>query len=112
MSRYEDLDEGLVASLEAHNGSFDQSALEEIMRPAIEVARQHGLPLYCGEFGAFPTTPVEMRQRLYADLREIFDRNDIAWAHWNYKDDFPLVTKELEPISELVDVLVPPPSDE
>jgi endoglucanase len=107
-SRYEDLDDNLVASLEEHNGSFDRAILEEIMWPAIEVARRHGLPLYCGEFGAFPTTALAMRQRLYADMREIFDRNGIAWAHWNYKDDFPLVTEDLEPITELVEVLVPP----
>ena len=77
-------------------------------RLLIEVARQHDLQLYCGEFGAFPTTDVEMRQRLYTDMREIFDRNGIAWAHWNYKDDFPLVTEDLEPITELVEALLPP----
>jgi endoglucanase len=106
-AHYEGLDEELVAAMKEHNGVFDQATLEEAMHPAIEVAREHDLPLYCGEFGAFPTTPVEMRQALYADMREIFDRNGIAWAHWNYKDDFPLVTEDREPIAELVDTLLP-----
>ena len=45
-------------------------------------------------------------------MREIFDRNGIAWAHWNYKDDFPLVDGDREPIAELVDTLLPPEAGE
>jgi hypothetical protein len=49
-----------------------------------------------------------LRQKLYQDYRDLFEENNIAWAHWNYKNDFPLVDAEtLEPISELVDILVP-----
>jgi len=50
-----------------------------------------------------------MRQHWYSDMKTIFDQHGIAWAHWNYKNDFPLVDEQtLEPISELVDVLLPP----
>jgi hypothetical protein len=55
-----------------------------------------------------PTTPIEIRQRLYRDMIGIFDRHGIAWSHWNYKDDFPLVGADLKPIRELVEILVPP----
>jgi endoglucanase len=106
-SQYQGMDEKLIEAVKQHNGVFDQAVLEAAMKPAIDVAKQHKLRLYCGEWGAFPTTPIEVRQRLYRDMVGIFDRNDIAWAHWNYKDDFPLVTQDLKPIRELVDILVP-----
>jgi endoglucanase len=106
-SEYEGLDEELLEAVKEWNGEFDEAALESVMMPAIEVARQHDLPLYCGEFGAFPAAPLELRQRWYRDMMAIFDRHGIAWAHWNYKDDFPLVSGDLRPISELTDILLP-----
>ncbi len=75
---------------------------------AIDFAKEKNLQLYCGEFGAYPSTPMLLRQKLYQDYMEVFDENNIAWAHWNYKNDFPLVDAQtLEPIFELVDILVP-----
>jgi len=106
-AEYEAMDETLLAAVEEHNGMFDRAALEAIMVPAIEVARAANLPLYCGEFGAFPAAPLEVRQAWYRDMISIFDEHDIAWAHWNYKDDFPLVTQDLEPITELLGILIP-----
>lgn len=85
---------------------YNKEVLENDILMAVNVAVEKGLPLYCGEFGCFPTTPVELRVKLYKDLKEIFDKHNIAWAHWNYKNDFPLVTEDLEPISELVNALL------
>ncbi|MBN2818707.1 MAG: cellulase family glycosylhydrolase, partial [Bacteroidales bacterium] len=87
-------------------GNYSRESLEKEIIPAIEVAKKNGLQLYCGEFGCYPTTPIEMRVQWYADMIAIFEKNDIAWAHWNYKNDFPVVDSNLNPISELVDVLV------
>jgi endoglucanase len=106
-AEYEGMDATLLAAVEEHNGKFDRAALEAIMLPAIEVARAANLPLYCGEFGAFPAAPLAVRQAWYRDMIAIFDEHDIAWAHWNYKDDFPLVTEDGEPITELMKILVP-----
>jgi len=105
---YTGMSKELRAAMEQYNGYFDQSVLEAGILPAVKVAKRHNLQLYCGEFGCFPTTPVEMRQAYYRDLVGVFGKHDIAWAHWNYKADFPLVTKELEPINELLEVLLPP----
>jgi len=38
---------------------------------------------------------------------EEMDEHHIAWAHWNYKNDFPIVDAEtLEPITQLTNILI------
>lgn len=74
---------------------------------AKKVADQHGLPLYCGEFGCYPSTAMELRQRVYADWISIFNKHNIAWSHWGYKADFPAfdaITKK--PIKEITEILL------
>ena len=44
---------------------------------------------------------------LKKDIITIFDKYNIAWTHWNYKNDFPIVNENLEPISEILDVMIP-----
>ena len=88
------------------NSYTDKAVLEERIMIAKTVADKLGLPLYCGEFGCYPSTSLEVRVRLYKDLMEIFKEHDIAWAHWNYKNDFPVIDAEtMEPICEIVEVL-------
>lgn len=88
-------------------GSHDASTLEKEYLTAIRVADSLGLQLFCGEFGCFPTTPMEMREKWYADITSIFEKHNIAWAHWNYKNDFPVVDAEtLEPIDEIVSIMI------
>lgn len=105
---YSTLDEQELEIVKARNAYNDRSTMEKDIYQAVEVAEHYGLKLYCGEFGCFPTTDIEMRQAWYEDMIAIFDKYDIAWAHWNYKNDFPVVDAEtLEPITELTSILVP-----
>ena len=97
----------LAERLKEANEDFNPESIEKRILLAKTVADKYGLPLYCGEFGCFPTTPIEIRQKLYSDLMTIFDKHDIAWCHWNYKNDFPVVDKKtLEPVEEIVDILI------
>ena len=106
-AQYANLEGELLDKVRNDNGYFDKDVLEEHIMIAKKVADEYGLRLYCGEFGCFPTTNIADRVRLYTDLMEIFDKHDISWTHWNYKNDFPVVDEEtLEPISEIVDVLI------
>ncbi len=90
------------------NGVFNKDSLAKDILIAVKKAKEWNLPLFCGEFGCFPTTPIEMRQKWYADMMAIFNENNISWCHWNYKNDFPLVDPVTgEPIRELLDVLIP-----
>lgn len=101
-------DEETTKAIKNYMGIYDKKTMAKDIMIAVNRAKELGLPLYCGEFGCFPTTDMKMRQAWYKDMMEIFDENNIAWCHWNWKNDFPLVDeKTLEPIEELMDILIP-----
>ncbi|MFP4547138.1 MAG: glycoside hydrolase family 5 protein [Fidelibacterota bacterium] len=103
-----DYDQETVAAMKNFFGRYNKESFVNEFKPAIEKAKELGLPLYCGEFGCFPTTSMKMRQQWYHDIIEVFNENGIAWAHWNWKNDFPLVDQEtLEPISKITNILLP-----
>lgn len=105
-SVYASLSGEALERIKNSNGYFDKDVLKQKVMIAKKVADDLGLPLFCGEFGCYPSTPMEVRVRLYKDLISIFDENGIAWTHWNYKNDFPVVDEmTLEPIPEIVKVL-------
>ncbi len=87
------------------NGYFTEDTLEERMRPAITVAKAHHLQLYCGEYGVYPKISEEIALRYYKDLCGIFRRNGIAYCHWCYKGDFPVVNSDGTPKRKLVSIL-------
>ena len=75
------------------------------MMPAIETAKKLKLPLYCGEFGVYPSIPEDVKLRWYSDICAIFNENNIACSHWCYKGDFPIVGENSVPKKELVEIL-------
>jgi endoglucanase len=87
------------------NGYFTKETLEEAIRPAIKVAEALHLPLYCGEYGVYPQIAEGTMLRYYSDLCDIFRRNGIAYCHWCYKGDFPVVNGDGTPKSKLVSIL-------
>jgi len=103
---YKELSEEAVTAMREHaNGYFTKDTLVKIMSPAIEVAKDKNLPLFCGEFGVYPTIPEEIALRWYKDVCDIFNSNGIAYCHWCYKGDFPVVDKNGKPNKKLVSVL-------
>ena len=87
------------------NGYFTKETLEKSIEPAIKVAKANNLPLYCGEFGIYPTISDDLRLRWYEDVCDIFRKNNIAYCHWCYKGDFPVVNEKGEPDRGLVPIL-------
>ncbi len=87
------------------NGYFTKEVLEEQMLPAIKVAKEHHLQLYCGEYGVYPKIPEDIMLRYYKDVCEIFNKNNIAYCHWCYKGDFPVVDGHGVPNHKLVSIL-------
>ena len=82
------------------------------LAPAIARARELGLQLYCGEFGCLPTVPRADRLAYYRDFIATLEKNDIAWANWEYKGDFGLFEWHREktligaPDGELIETLL------
>jgi endoglucanase len=106
-TQYAELNEDEIKLIKERYAVNNLEKLEEDIYQAVEVADKHGLKLYCGEFGAFPITDIEMRKRWYKDMIAAFDKYNIAWAHWNYKNDFPIVSQDLKPIEKIMEILIP-----
>ncbi len=99
-------DERKVATIAKWTNYCTKNSLSYQINQAVEIAKTHNLQLYCGEFGCFPTSDLNSRLRWYEDVIDIFKKNDIAWSHWNYKNDFPIVdTVTLTPTA-LVPILL------
>ena len=97
-----------VKNMQQFFGVYSKESFVNEFAPAIKKAKELDLPLYCGEFGCFPTTSMKMRQLWYKDIMEVFNENGIAWAHWNWKNDFPLIDAETgKAIDELMNILLP-----
>ncbi len=86
---------------------FTKDSIEKkIERPLLK-AKETGLQLYCGQWGCYSGAPTKLRLHWYADVREVFEKHDIAWANWEYKGiGFGLVDYESgAEQTELIEVL-------
>jgi len=89
------------------NNYFTKDSLEKSIEPAIKVAKEMNLPLFCGEFGVYPKyISKDIRLRWYKDMCDIFNRNSIAYCHWCYKGDFPIVDADRRTDWSLVSILI------
>ncbi|MDR1761012.1 MAG: glycoside hydrolase family 5 protein [Bacteroidales bacterium] len=68
--------------------AYGPEKFKEMFQPAIIKANELGLQLYCGEFGALPTTKRADRLQYYKDIISVFTQNNIAYAAWDYKGNF------------------------
>jgi endoglucanase len=73
---------------------FDESDIERLLAPALALADETGLPLWCGEFGALGTTAEPARERWYRDLLAALAQHRIPWTVWDYKGEFGIVDGE------------------
>jgi endoglucanase len=103
----EDLKGELYIRIKNEQKFYTRDSLEALMSQPIRKAAQYGLPLYCGEWGALPTIDQESRFNWYRDMRYILEKNDIAWANWDYKGGFGIVAGDVsKPYNDLINILV------
>ena len=86
-------------------GYYDKEVIRDKIKVAINVSQNLGLPLYCGEYGIYKLTPREPGLRWYLDLVAVFKENNIAYAHWLYKGDFPIVDNDSNPDYEILEII-------
>ena len=103
----ETLPKDIARIVKGNNGIYNRDVLRKLLKKPLEVSRKHNLPLYCGEWGCYRTTPREARLAWYKDVRSILEENNIAWANWDYKGGFAVVGRDGQPDEELVRVLLP-----
>jgi endoglucanase len=83
-----DYDAGLLDQVGNAAEVWNAARLRKECEPAIRTAREHGLQLYCGEFGCLPTVPRADRLAYYRDIVSVCEGDVIAYANWEYKGDF------------------------
>jgi endoglucanase len=76
---------------------FGPADIERLLEPPLALAKETGLPLWCGEFGALGTTPEPARERWYRDVLAALEKHEIAWTVWDYKGDFGIFDAEGRP---------------
>jgi endoglucanase len=91
---------------QGNNGVYNREKLESLLAKPLELAKKLDLPLYCGERGALPTTPREMRMQWYRDMRASLEKHGIAWANWDYKGGFGILGRGGQLDKEFVKTLI------
>jgi endoglucanase len=76
------------------NAPFGREQMIADLAQPLAVRERTYLPLYCGEFGCYEKTPQPLRLAWYADMMAVFDQYEIAWANWDYKGSFGIVTAD------------------
>jgi len=51
-------------------------------------AKQHGVVLWCGEFGVIAHAPAQSRMRWIADVRSSLEQSGIGWCMWDWAGNF------------------------
>jgi endoglucanase len=100
------LDPEIARIVNSNNGVYNRERLESLLAKPLELAKKLDLPLYCGEWGALPTTPREMRMRWYRDMRANLEKHGIAWANWDYKGGFGILGRGGQADQEFIKVLL------
>lgn len=85
------VNEGVIAFEESLK-EYGPARYKEIFKPAIDKAKELGLPLYCGEFGCLPNVKRSERLQYYKDITAVFVENGIAYTAWDYKGNFGIRT--------------------
>ena len=71
---------------------------EGLFKPALEVARERDIPLYCGEYGVIDLADREDAVRWLSDIHDTFEKYAIGRALWNYKEkDFGIAGEDARP---------------
>ncbi len=72
---------------------WDRAKLAAAIAPAAAWARQHGVVLWCSEFGAYRyRTQAQHRAAWLRDTRGLLEERDIGWTLWDYAGYFGLVS--------------------
>lgn len=89
--------EALKAALPGNEEAYtyhDRDVMVKEIKLALEVAQRTNNPLYCGEFGVIDVAPLDIRQRWYRDMISVFDELGIAWANWDFRGNFGIITRD------------------
>ena len=65
---------------------------EALFQPALKIAEERDIPLYCGEYGVIDLADNVSKINWASDICAVFDKYGIGRAYWNYKEkDYGIV---------------------
>lgn len=77
-------------------GQWGKSHLADAVAPAVRFREQHGVPVFCGEWGVITRAPGY--DRWLEDVAAVLEENALPWAHWAW------VVKPHQPVNDTFDV--------
>lgn len=78
----------------------ESQAIDASMRFAKRWARQQGLPMYLGEFGAYSAAEMDSRVRWTRAVRKAAEREGFAWGYWELAAGFGIYDPQAEAFRE------------
>jgi len=82
---------GGAALIQYGREGWDRKRIGRRIAAASQWAGRHAVPLWAGEFGAYPAVaPQEDRFRWLRDVRTSLERHGIGWAVWSYDESLGL----------------------
>ena len=103
----------LLEALEQHPGSrkmlenygsqrWNKAKLAARFKEGIDWGARNKVPLYCGEFGVFPSyARPEHRASWFRDFGQVLAENRIGWAVWGWDEGFGLNRKYVNGTPEI-----------
>jgi endoglucanase len=90
------------SGLDINEAAFDEypeignvKYIEDRIQVAVDFAKERNVPIFCGEWGVLnKLTEQEDYCYYHKTVGEIFEKNDIAWTLWAYRDDFSIFNRE------------------
>ena len=80
---------------------FGPDFFEQLFEPALKIAEERNIPLYCGEYGVIDQADPEDTVRWMKDINTVFEKYGIGRAYWNYKEkDFGLVSGHYDSVMD------------
>jgi len=70
-------------------GAIDRELLREKIDYAIDFKKQHGVPIYVGEFTMHANPWAESSGRYLRDLLDIMETENLHWTFWEYYSEYP-----------------------
>lgn len=104
---FDQLDERRQEIFRQFTDEWNRERLEKMVGEAAKVAKDLGLPLYCGEWGVYESVKSEDKYDWYRDMISIFDEYDMSWATWCYYSGFGFWNLYRQEISDqkMLDIL-------
>ncbi len=86
----------------------EMDALRKELDQAATWGKEHHVPIYLGEFGAFSAAPMDSRVRWTTAIAREAEKRDMSWAYWEFASGFSAYDLEQKQWrKELLKALIP-----